>query len=467
MRLPLLGFVALLAFAQPPKDAARAFGKAVAAAKVNRIDEAILDYREAVTIFPGYAEAWYELGKLQLQQNQPDSARNALNEAIHADPQYAAPYLTLATLEYTAKRWDSLIDVTGRLLQFDAANYPQAWLLNSVGNYNKHNFAAAEKSAKEAVRLDTARKFPEASRLLGLILQQRGEVKTTESETAATFSSGVNLALVRFQFRQNKADPAHELTAEDIEIREDGVPRKIALFEGPGKSSRTVPVELSLLFDCSASVDRIGVADPNLFRETLLNQFPNLSIAIYGFSDSLVRFARPTRDILVLKKAMDQISSIPARDTPLFGSIADTIRDAATTSPNVIRLLVVFSDGESSTPGDEGRSGEAAKVAEKSGTAIFPVMLDKPAADRSGDSMESTSEFIKLASATGGKSLQGMMGTNVLPSILQALAKEVENDYVAGVYLSADGKPKPRKIEVVLRSKARGKLAGGARTILY
>ena len=280
---------------------------------------------------------------------------------------------------------------------------------------------------------------------------------------------------MRFQFHPNKGDALRQLSAEDIEIREDGVPRKIALFEGPQSSAHTVPVEISLLFDCSASVDRVAVANANIFRETLLDRFPNVSIAVYGFSDSLVRLVRPTRDPAALKKAMDLIASIPARDTPLFGSIADTIRDAAVTSPNVIRMLVIFSDGESSTPGDEVRAFEVAKAAEKSGTTLFPVMLDGPAADHSREAMQSTAEFMKLASVTGGKSLVGFMGTDVLPSILQAVAHEIENDYVAGVYLSvdgkaglsADGKARPRKIEVVLRSKVRGKLIEAPRTILY
>src|SRR5580658_9888614 len=80
--------------APPPKEARHAFEKAAAALKAKRSDEAIRDYEEAVTLFPAYAEAWYALGKLRLDHQQPDAARTALQSAIQADPQYAEAYLT-------------------------------------------------------------------------------------------------------------------------------------------------------------------------------------------------------------------------------------------------------------------------------------------------------------------------------------------------------------------------------------
>jgi hypothetical protein len=223
-------------------------------------------------------------------------------------------------------------------------------------------------------------------------------------------------------------------------------------------------VEISLLFDCSASVERVAALSPRVFRDNFLDEFPNVSLAIYGFSDNLVRFATPTRDAATLKKAMDLVASIPQRDTPLFGSIADTIRDAATTGANVIRMLVVFSDGESAWPGDENRADEAARVAEASGTTLFPVMLNKAGAS-SMDAAESIHDFMSLAGATGGRVFQGFMGTNVLPSILKAVSGEVRSDYIAGFYVPAVGDKKRHRIEVVLRSKTLGKLYGGSRTL--
>ena len=483
-----------------PKEARRAFEKGVAAAKAKRADEAIRDYEQAASLFPGYADAWYELGKLRLERKQADAARDAFEAAIRADPKYVEAYLPLAMIENGAGHWKQLVNVTDGLLRLNAIDFPLAWLLNGLGNYNNRNLEAAEKSAREAQRLDPRQKFPETSRLLGSILVHHGdfagaaeqfrrylsaapagpdaeavraaltEVEKRARDTAApesgtTFRTETTLAVVRFQVRPKKGEVIRDLAPEDIEIREDGVAQKIAVFEGGQVAARTVPVEISLLFDCSASVDRIAALSSRVFREGLLDEFPNASIAIYGFSDSLARLSRPTRDASTLKKAMDLVASIPKRDTPLFGSIADTIRDAATTGANVIRMLVVFSDGESASPGDEARADEAARVAKESGTAVFPVMLETTG--NSVGSAGSIHDFMSLASETGGKQFQGFMGTDVLPTVLKAVAREIRYDYVGGFYLAASGKPKSHKIEVVLRSKDRGQLYGGSRTIMH
>src|ERR1700734_1831657 len=112
----LLGVLGLGASGQgpptPPKEGRRAFDKAAAALKAKRTDEAIRDYEQAVTLFPAYAEAWYELGNLRLDHRQPDAARAAFESAIHADPKYADAYMALAMVEQTARRWKQVVAAT-------------------------------------------------------------------------------------------------------------------------------------------------------------------------------------------------------------------------------------------------------------------------------------------------------------------------------------------------------------------
>ena len=504
MRVLILAFVAFTALAQkpaPPREALLAFAKGVAAGKAGRDDEALRNLEQAVALFPPYAEAWYQLGKLRLAHKDTTGAKAAFQAAIRADPKYLDPYKPLVTMEQEAGNWKELVDLTGRFLKLDAVDYPLTWLLNAVGNYNLHNLEAAEKSAREAERLDTRQHLPEAWRMLGLILEQRGDFpgaveqyrtylklvpsgtysdsvrerlaeaekhagKASIPDSGLTFRSETNLAVVRFQVHPNKGGPARNLTAEDIEIREDGVAQQVALFEGGPSNTRTIPVEVSLLFDCSGSVERIAALSAGVFRESILDEYPNVSLAVYGFSDNLVRFATPTREPGALKKALDLVASIPKRDTPLFGSIADTTRDAAATGANVIRMVVVFSDGESSTPGDESRADDAVRAARESGAAIFPVLLDKPGGSPMS-SLDSIHEFMSLAGATGGREFKGFMGTDVLPSVLKAVSAEIRQDYIAGFYVPASSGKKRHQVEVALHSKNLGKLSGGTRAIVY
>ena len=168
----------------PPKQARQAYDAASKAAGVKNTVEAIRLYEKAVALYPGYAEAWCELGKLQIQENQPDAARKSLEAAISADPKSAGAYMHLATLEYTAKNWSAVVDVTGRLVKLNPAGYPQAYLFNAVAQYNSRDLEAAEKSAREAQRVDPLHKVPISWQLLGRILAARGELLDAHAGTS-------------------------------------------------------------------------------------------------------------------------------------------------------------------------------------------------------------------------------------------------------------------------------------------
>lgn len=497
---------------QPPKPARDAFEKASKAAQNQKTDDALRNYRKAVELCPAYAEAWCALGKLQLAQNQLDEARTSLAAAIKSDPDYVEPYRTLTVLENKAKNWTELVAVTDRLLKLNPAANWQAYFFNAVGNYNAQNFDAAEKSAREILRYDTQHKFPTASQLLGGILARRGDYAGAAEQyreylkwkpdgpdseamramlaeiekhappaqpdlpSSTTFRVDTNLALVRFQVIPQKGQFVTDLRPEDIEIREDGVPQRVGLFEGGRFYPRTVPLEISLLFDCSGSVQDAGTLDPHVFDESLLKEFENVAIAIYGFSEHLIRVTGPTRDGPRLMKAMEAVDAIPSGDTPLFGSIAETARDAVSLGGNATRMMVIFSDGESTRLGDVVRSAEAVQTALEFGMALCPVMLAAPPGNQTNPDpnsewelrkLQSIGSFMNLAHATGGQGFNAVATTDVLPSILKSLAQHVRFDYVVGFYPSSSGGRKKHKVEVVLRSKSRGEILGGSRVLVH
>jgi len=55
----------------------------------------------------------------------------------------------------------------------DAADYPEAYYYNAAANYNLKKMDEAETSARQAVMLDTAHRFPGANHILGLILYRK------------------------------------------------------------------------------------------------------------------------------------------------------------------------------------------------------------------------------------------------------------------------------------------------------
>ena len=289
-----------------------------------------------------------------------------------------------------------------------------------------------------------------------------------QAQAPATFRVDSRLALVRFRVSPQRGKLLTDLRAEDIEIREDGVPQEIALFEGGRFYPRRLPVEITLLFDCSLSVQEAGKLNPSVFPRGLLDEYENASLAIYAFSDKLVRLTGATRTAAELNQALETVGRFPAGKTPLFEYMTATIREMTAGGHDALRILVVFSDGESTRTGDESRDTEAAAAARELGVAVYPVLLSRPGAAATMErQIVSVQKFVDLARSTGGESTVTLDGEEVLPRVLRAVASRVQFEYVAGYHPPAGVMRKQHEVEVVWRVKPRGEIVGGTRVVVH
>jgi tetratricopeptide (TPR) repeat protein len=161
--------------AMAPKDAQKAYEKGHDKVSKEKWDEAQPLLEKAVQIYPKYAVAWFDLGRVQLQKNAMADARHSFEESIAADPKYVSPYRGLAELDTQQKQWQPLVTVTDQLLALNPVSFPDAWLRNALGNYYIGNFAAAEKSARQGMKVDDSHQLPKLEYLLGTILIQERE----------------------------------------------------------------------------------------------------------------------------------------------------------------------------------------------------------------------------------------------------------------------------------------------------
>jgi tetratricopeptide (TPR) repeat protein len=158
-----------------PKDARKAYDKALEALHKGKAADAWKDLEKAVEVYPQFAAAWYQLGVLREKNQQPDVARRSYEQAIAADPKFVSPYLPLALLAARDKDWQAMANTTGRLLRLDAVDFPEAYYYNAAANYNLKKIDDAETSARQAVKLDTAHRIPEANHIFGLILYRKND----------------------------------------------------------------------------------------------------------------------------------------------------------------------------------------------------------------------------------------------------------------------------------------------------
>jgi tetratricopeptide (TPR) repeat protein len=188
-----------------PSAAKKALEKGREQEKKGKWEDARKAFEKAVQIYPRYAAAWNELGRLQLRDHDGPSARHSFEQSLAADPRYVNPYDGLAELGMLAHDWQSVIDVTSKLFALDPISFPEAYYYNAVGYYSLGNLDAAEKSALQGVRVDEAHQIPRLQYVLGLIHMRRQDY--------AAASEHMQLYL-RFAAQPAEADQARKSLAE-------------------------------------------------------------------------------------------------------------------------------------------------------------------------------------------------------------------------------------------------------------
>ena len=137
-----------------PKDAKKAYEKGLQSLLKNKPDDASKEFEKAVLSYPKYADAWMNLGKARMQQKSFEPAREALLKAIEADPKLVSPYIELGMMAAQQNKWEEAGPYLDRALRLDPIDFPQAWYVDAAANFNLKKFDAAEKSAREAQKLD-------------------------------------------------------------------------------------------------------------------------------------------------------------------------------------------------------------------------------------------------------------------------------------------------------------------------
>jgi tetratricopeptide (TPR) repeat protein len=165
-----------------PKDARKAYGQGLQALLKNKPQDAARDFEKAVAAYPKYADAWVSLGKLRVQQQSVEAARDALKKAIEADPKLVAPYMELGLLAAREANWAESGKYLDRAVELDPVDFPQAWYADAVANFNLKQYNAAEKSAREAVKLDPKHVNPRSDYLLGLVLAEKKDYSGAAAE---------------------------------------------------------------------------------------------------------------------------------------------------------------------------------------------------------------------------------------------------------------------------------------------
>lgn len=165
-----------------PRKAREAYENGLKAFRSGRIDAAAKAFERALEAYPRYADAWLELGRARQRLGAAPGAREAWIKAIDLDPKLTGPYMELGLDAGLTHDWKAATRYLDPGLRLDPVGYPDAWFGDAVAHYYLGEYEAAEKSAREAVRLDPKGRNPRAGYVLGMILAQKGDREGAAAE---------------------------------------------------------------------------------------------------------------------------------------------------------------------------------------------------------------------------------------------------------------------------------------------
>jgi len=203
--------------AAAPKDALKCFHKAREDWLSEKPDRAQRELQKALEIHPQFAEAWYQLGRLQAISNSPE-AFNSLSKAAAADPKFVLPYELMAALSATAGKWQNVVDETNHALELNPRGNLDVWFYHALGNYQLKNLDIAETSAAKSLSMDPLHVQPATEQLLAVIQfakhDHQGALEHLRN-CLTYFPPGPNLELVKRQIAQIESGAAKKaVTAE-------------------------------------------------------------------------------------------------------------------------------------------------------------------------------------------------------------------------------------------------------------
>ena len=202
--------------AAAPKEAMKHFDKARSEWLNRNANGAERELEKAVKADPQFAEAWYQLGKLQQMKNDNAKALASYQKAVAADPKFVSPYEPIAELSAAGKKWQDVANATSAALKLDPAGTPQLWYYDALGKYNLGQVDEAEASARKSMAMDPQHLAPNTEQLLAVMLAGQGQLEEALKHLQHSLTyvkPGPNADLIKQQIAQlQKVLPPSETT---------------------------------------------------------------------------------------------------------------------------------------------------------------------------------------------------------------------------------------------------------------
>jgi len=246
-----------------------------------------------------------------------------------------------------------------------------------------------------------------------------------DETTPPRLHSGVEVVALTVTVQNHDGSFPGNLGIDDFTVFENGVRQTISFFD-----AGTVPVDLALLVDSSASMNQVLPSVKHAASTLAESLTPSDRASVMTFGGVMRQSVAFTSDHAALLDAIHDMSAGGA--TPLFDALYVALRSFGGhrgSGEFRRRAVVVFTDGDDTA--SLTTYDTVLQTARESGIAVYTVMLKTLNQVVTARSTQNDFQMRRLAAETGARALVALEESNIDP-LYRSIANELAHQYSLG-----------------------------------
>jgi len=259
----------------------------------------------------------------------------------------------------------------------------------------------------------------------------------------STYRVNVRLVNVFTTVTDSRGAPVADLSKDDFQLFEDGVPQTIKVFE----KESAIPLSIALAIDTSPSTLRdfkLETSSARRFVHSILRNEDRLSI--FQVTENIDQLTRFTSDLKTIERGIDRLETGPG--TSIYDAIflcSESLLDREGR-----KVLVLITDGGDTT--SKADYNGALKRAQQAEAIVYSIIVVPVEAD-AGRNLGGEHALIQISKDTGGKYYYAE-GQQQLDDAFRKISDELRTQYLLAFYPTRKISDSPfRKIQVQLNKK--------------
>jgi Ca-activated chloride channel family protein len=238
----------------------------------------------------------------------------------------------------------------------------------------------------------------------------------------------VNVRLVRIlaTVKDRAGSLVGALTKGDFEVRDNGAPQQVAVFE----RQTDQPLSVGVLIDTSGSTAKDLKYETDsvmrFVRALLREGNPADTVGLYSFNWQVVKQNGFTRNVAAIEHSLRLLRG--EAGTSLYDAVLLASRDIEDREGRKI-LVVVTDGGDTTSKADFQRATEAAQLAD---AVIYPILV-VPITNDAGRNTGGENALTTMSLRTGGKVFQPAVGA-AMDKAFDQIIRDLRTQYLIGYY---------------------------------